>query len=430
MSLNDPYVLVIALCSLIIISYLYGVIAKRTNIPSVVLLIATGVLITQTLNYFDQPGQNADWFPILKLLGIVGLVMIVLEAALDLKLSKEKWPIIWKSFAVAFFGLGIISIAFTYLIEFFFMVGFQQAFIYAIPLSVISSAIVIPSVVNCKEDMKEFLIYESTFSDILGIMLFYFELEAINATPGTSIGFGIAVNIFATLFVAVVLSYGLIIIFQKINSQTKLFLLIAVLMLLYSVGKLMHISSLLIILFFGLLLNNHKLFFIKGLEKHVNDKKVRQTLRYFKVITLETSFVVRTFFFITFGMSIVLSSLINVQILFISLILVGIMLVLRYVVFLVFARDFMTPALFVAPRGLITILLFFSIPEELQITYFDNGILLYIILITSGIMTMALMTREKEEKLPAFLQATSRMLKPDENKNLGKDAENETPENS
>jgi NhaP-type Na+/H+ or K+/H+ antiporter len=390
---------------------LYGVISKRTNIPSVVLLIATGVVISQALDYLDQPGQNADWFPILKVLGIVGLVMIVLEAALDLKLTKEKWPIIWKSFAVAFFGLGVISIVFTFLIEFFFFVGFQKAFMYAIPLSVISSAIVIPSVVNCKEDMKEFLIYESTFSDILGIMLFYFELEALQAPPEASIGFGIAINIFATLLVAVVLSYVLTIVFQKINSNTKLFLLISVLMLLYAVGKLMHISSLLIILFFGLLLNNHKLFFIKGLEKHVDDKKVKQTLNYFKVITLETSFVVRTFFFITFGMSIVISSLINLQVLFISLIMLGVMIVLRYVLFLVFAQDFMVPALFVAPRGLITILLFFSIPPQFQIPGFDNGILLYIILVSSGIMTLALMTREKEEKLPAFLAATSRMMK-------------------
>lgn len=410
MSLENPYVLVIVLCSIVILSYIYGIIAKRTNIPSVVLLIVTGVFITQGLEYFEQPGENADWFPILELLGIVGLVMIVLEAALDLKLTKEKWPIIWKSFAVAFIGLAVISITFTYLIEFFFVVGFKKAFIYAIPLSVISSAIVIPSVVNCKEDTKEFLIYESTFSDILGIMLFYFEIEALQAPPGESIGFSITLNILLTLLVAVVLSYGLTIVFQKINSNTKLFLLISVLMLLYSVGKLMHISSLLIILFFGLLINNHKLFFIKGLEKHIDDKKVRQTLTYFKVITLETSFVVRTFFFITFGMSIALSSLVNLEILLISLILMGVMFILRYLIFLMISREFMIPTLFVAPRGLITILLFFSIPAEYQIPHFDNGVLLYIILISSGVMTLALMTREKEEKLPSFLKATSRIM--------------------
>ena len=410
MSLENPYVLVIVLCSIVILSYIYGIIAKRTNIPSVVLLIVTGVFITQGLEYFEQPGENADWFPILELLGIVGLVMIVLEAALDLKLTKEKWPIIWKSFAVAFIGLAVISITFTYLIEFFFVVGFKKAFIYAIPLSVISSAIVIPSVVNCKEDTKEFLIYESTFSDILGIMLFYFEIEALQAPPGESIGFSITLNILLTLLVAVVLSYGLTIVFQKINSNTKLFLLISVLMLLYSVGKLMHISTLLIILFFGHLINNHKLFFIKGLEKHIDDKKVRQTLTYFKVITLETSFVVRTFFFITFGMSIALSSLVNLEILLISLILMGVMFILRYLIFLMISREFMIPTLFVAPRGLITILLFFSIPAEYQIPHFDNGVLLYIILISSGVMTLALMTREKEEKLPSFLKATSRIM--------------------
>jgi NhaP-type Na+/H+ or K+/H+ antiporter len=207
-----------------------------------------------------------------------------------------------------------------------------------------------------------------------------------------------------------------------------MFLLIAVLMLLYSVGKLMHISSLLIILFFGLLLNNHKLFFIKGLEKHVNDRKVRQTLNYFKVITLETSFVVRTFFFITFGMSIVISSLINLQVLIISLIMLGVMFVLRYMLFVLFATDFMVPALFVAPRGLITILLFFSIPDEYKIAHFDNGILLYIILVGSGIMTLALMTREREEKLPAFLAATSRIMKGEQEAQSPEDGEKDPDE--
>ncbi|MBD78898.1 MAG: sodium:proton exchanger [Crocinitomicaceae bacterium] len=429
MGLDNPYILVIVLCSLLILSYLFNILAKKTNIPSVVLLISTGVIISYGLDYFHQPGENANWFPILKILGIVGLVMIVLEAALDLKLTKEKWPIIWKAFAVALFGLAATALIFTFLIQFFFVVDTQRAFLYAIPLSVISSAIVIPSVINCREDIKEFLIYESTFSDILGIMLFYFDIKAIEAPAGASIGVGILLNILLTLVIAVVLSYVLTVVFQKIASKTKLFLLISVLMLLYSVGKLLHISSLLIILFFGLLINNHELFFIKGLEKHVDSSKVKETLANFKVITLESSFFVRTFFFITFGMSIALSSLINVEVLLISLIMLGVMIVLRYLIFIGVAQKFIMPSLFVAPRGLITILLFFSIPQEHQIPHFDNGVLLYIILVSSGIMTLALMTREKEEKLPFFLKATSRMMKGDDRhkesiESLDKDEEN------
>ena len=410
----NPYILIIVLCGLVIVSYLYNVLAKKTNIPSVIMLIGTGIAITQTLYYFDHPAQNMDWFPILELLGIVGLVMIVLEASLDLELSKEKWPIIWKSFTVALLALMLTSAAFTFMIQFFFVADLNNALIYAIPLAITSSAIVIPSVVNLGEKSKEFLIYESTFSDILGIMTFYFVLQGFNAPEGENIAVGILLNIGLTLVVAVILSYVLTYVFQKITTSTKLFLLISVLMMLYAVGKLMHISSLLIILFFGLLINNYKLFFIGFMKKHINDEKIVDTLNYFKVITLETSFVLRTFFFVVFGMSIAITSLVNLEVLMLALIFLGVLFIIRYLFFRFIANSFMLPSLFVSPRGLITIMLFFSIPAEYNISLFDNGILLYMILISSGIMTLALMTRDKQEALPGILKTTSRFMHADE----------------
>lgn len=406
----NPYILIIELSSLIILSYLFNVLAKKTNIPSVIMLIGTGMVINQALDYYDSPFESQNWFPILEFLGIVGLVMIVLEAALDLKLTKEKWPIIWKSFSVAFFALFATSAVFTVLIQYFFVADFNNALIYAIPLAITSSAIVIPSVVNLEEDNKEFLIYESTFSDILGIMTFYFVLEGFNAPAGESVVGSILFNIGLTLLVAIILSYTLTYVFQKITTNTKLFLLISVLMMLYAVGKLMHISSLLIILFFGLLINNHKLFFIGFMKKHISDEKIVDTLNYFKVITLETSFVVRTFFFVVFGMSIAIASLINLEVLILSLIFLGVLFVIRYLFFRLVANQFILPSLFVSPRGLITIMLFFSIPNEYSISVFDNGILLYMILISSGIMTLALLTRDKQESLPGILKTTSRFI--------------------
>lgn len=407
---ENPYIIVTVLSGLIILSYLYGVIAKKTNVPSVIMLIITGVFLAQILDYIDHPFESANWFPILELLGIVGLVMIVLEAALDLELSKEKWPIIWKSFAVASIGLGGTIWLFTLMIQFFFLAELPQAVVFAIPLAITSSAIVIPSVLNLNEHNKEFLIYESTFSDILGIMVFYFTLQGIEAPEGQNIAFSIVFNILLTLIVAIILSYALTYVFQKIHSNTKLFLLISVLMTLYSVGKLMHISSLLIILFFGLLLNNHRMFFIGFMQKHIDHNKIKDTLDHFKVITLETSFVVRTFFFIVFGMSIVIASLINVQVLILALIFLGVLYVVRYLMFLIFARDFLLPALFVSPRGLITIMLFFTIPEQYSIPLFDNGVLLYMILISSGVMTLALLNRDKQDALPGILKVTSRLI--------------------
>jgi Kef-type K+ transport system membrane component KefB len=167
----NAYALIIASSVIIIVSYFYGIIAKKTNIPSVLLLIVTGILIHQGLLLSGVPKINL--FPILEVFGIIGLIMIVLEAALDLKLSKEKMPLIINSFFISVISLfggsfGIAAI-FMELLE----IDLITALIYAIPLSIMSSAIVIPSVSNLSNEKKEFMIYESTLSDILGIMFFY-----------------------------------------------------------------------------------------------------------------------------------------------------------------------------------------------------------------------------------------------------------------
>ncbi len=60
----------------------------------------------------------------------MGLIMIVLEAALDLKLKRRKWPIIWKSFVIAFFSLVSSSLLIAWLIQGFIQnIGFTPGII-------------------------------------------------------------------------------------------------------------------------------------------------------------------------------------------------------------------------------------------------------------------------------------------------------------
>ena len=51
-----------------------------------------------------------------------------------------------------------------------------------------------------------------------------------------------------------------------------------------------------------------------------------------------------------------------------------------------------------APRGLITILLFYSIPEELVVERFNKGILLLVILVSSMVMAVALIRYRRKPK--------------------------------
>jgi len=390
----SPYNLIIGASVIIILSFLFGEIARKTNIPSVLMLIVLGILLKLGLdNYTDK---EFDFFGPLELLGIVGLIMIVLEAALELKLKREKLVPISIAFGVALVGLmGSMWVAAHILHYFIDGMSMHSAWLYACPLSILSSAIIIPSVSGLKNAKKEFHIYESTFSDILGIMVFYFLVGNSDTETGTSLaGFGI--NVILTIAISFVASYLIVFIFQNIKSHVKLFLLIAVLLLLYAIGKQMHLSSLIIILVFGLLIANMKLFFKGPLAKWLNMSKAKDIYEGLHVVTMETAFVVRTFFFVIFGLTITLSSLANYKVVLVSVLIVMSIYLIRYVILRVAIGKDILPQLYVAPRGLITILLFYNIPESAEIAGFDPGILLFIIIATSVIMTIAMVYDKRE----------------------------------
>ena len=143
----NPYLLIMAISGVIILSFFFNIISKRTNIPSVLMLITLGIVIKLVM---DSGGLRTDDLGIdslLQILGNVGLVMIVLEAALDLKLERHKMGLLLQSFSVAVVSLAgsILGIA-TLFYYIFPGTFFEVACLYAVPLSIMSSAIIIPSV--------------------------------------------------------------------------------------------------------------------------------------------------------------------------------------------------------------------------------------------------------------------------------------------
>lgn len=415
----DSFTLIIVASAVIILSYFFNILAKRTNIPSVLMLIGLGLIIQQFAP--DGAANNSRLMPVLEILGNVGLIMIVLEAALDLELKREKWPIIWRSLVVALLALVVSSFVCAFVINYFLISDPFTSLVYAIPLSIMSSAIIIPSVVSLDEDKKEFMVYESTFSDILGIMFFYFLVGNAGVEDTQAVVIDVVGNIVITILLSVLISYLLVLVFQKIRTQVKLFLLIAVLTMLYAIGKKFHLSSLLIILVFGLVLNNRRIFFKGILDRWVDKPAVQEILNNFHLITIETAFVVRTFFFVIFGMSIVLVSLLNLKFALISVLIVAGLYAVRYLMLKVFVGNDILPQLFIAPRGLITILLFYAIPTEYKSPEFSESILLFAILSTSIIMSISLVN-DSRKKASDITMATAGFTEEDE---LDTDVEND-----
>ncbi len=394
----SSYGLIITACVIIILSYLFNLLSAKKNIPSVLLLILLGIIINQVLKVTGS--NNLDFFPALKILGIIGLIIIVLEAALDLELTREKGTIIWKSFFISLISLllnvGLIAL----IINIYIDADFYNSLFYAIPLSIMSSAIVIPCVANISEKKREFMIYESTFSDILGIMFFYFLINNAETESIKEVGLNILGNFGITIIISVIASYLLLILFQKIKTHVKLFLLLSVVILIYSIGESLHLSALIMILIFGLILENKHLF-VKGkfLNKLINVDGLSDVLKDFKMVTAETSFLVKTFFFVVFGITITLSALIDIKVIIVSILILLIIYGVRYLIFKLFFKRDIFPESFIAPRGLITLLLFFDIPDEFKTSEFDSGILLFVIVFTSIIMSITLIKSKRHTSI-------------------------------
>lgn len=389
LDLSNAYVLIIGASLVIVLSHFFNVLAEKTSIPSVLMLILSGILIRLGL---DQVGEGvADLMPSLEILGIVGLIMIVLEAALDLQLSKDTLPLIGRSLLIAFLCLLVSSAGIAFLIQAFIPMEFVKAMLYSTPLSIMSSAIIIPSVAGLVTPKKDFMIYESAFSDILGIMLFYFVISLLES-GGQVAAVQFGGSLIVTILVAIVASYVLVFLFKDMKGHVRLFLLISVLLLLYALGKLMHMSPLLIILIFGMALSNHQTVFrvFKNDFANPDEDPIEKIEKEFHLITMETAFVVRTFFFVIFGMTIDLDALVNMDVFVISAFVLGILYLVRFIFLKIFLKNGIIPELWIAPRGLITILLFFAIPAEYASTDFNSGILLYVIIISSVIMTFSL----------------------------------------
>jgi len=256
-------------------------------------------------------------------------------------------------------------------------------------MGVISSAIAIPSVKQLSEHKKEFIIYESTFSDIIGIMVFNFAILD-NALSSESFK-DFFLSLLYIILISFVSSALLVFMLNSITSHIKSFLIFALLILIYSIGKIFHLPSLLLILVFGIMLNNNK-YFIKGkLAKILHLEKMSTVTSELKLLTAESAFLIRTFFFILFGYAMNINSLITPAVVITGSAVIGCILFARFIFLLFISRTHLIPELFIAPRGLVTVVLFYAIPAHFISPAFNDGIIYYVIIVSSLIMMLGLM---------------------------------------
>ena len=389
---------------LIIFSYIFDSIAKKTKFPSVILLMFTGMLIRLGVDFYGEVElQFLD--QLIPVLGTLGLILIVLEGALELDIERKKIPLILKGFLAALVILIANIVGLSFIFETVLLLERTTAVVYAIPLSIISSAVAIPSASGLLTKDKEFVVYESTFSDILGIMAFNYALTQYqNQAPliGIQPLFELGLQIIGVIAISIAITYCLFQLLQQIEQHIKFFLILALLVLVYAFGKYFHLPALVTIFIFGLFLKNVTALLPQFLQKHLNIEKTHQGLHEFHLLTAESTFLVKTFFFLFFGFSISFGQFDSIMPLLYGSLILAVMIGVRYVYFLLTQFNLKPgPLMYMSPRGLISILLFLQIKDIdfiSKTTLIDERVLLVVILLSMFVMTFGNLKHKTPEE--------------------------------
>jgi Kef-type K+ transport system membrane component KefB len=384
--------IIIAVCGLLLFAYIFDLTASRTRIPSVILLLILGWGVRQITQVIKIP--IPDLAGLLPFLGTLGLILIVLDGTLELELNKSKKSLIKKSVTAALLPIFALTFLMAFAFQYFLPgLSFKDALTNAVPFCVISSSIAIPSAKHLSKANREFITYESSLSDIFGVIFFNFialnELSQSSTIAQSSLQLLIMIGVAfgATLLLAFLLS--------KIDHHIKFIPIILLVLLIYSIAKMYHLPALIFIMIFGLFLGNldelKRFRWISILKPYSLNKEVVK----FKELIAEATFLVRALFFLLFGFLIETREIINTDTFIWAVGIVSAMLIIRAIQFKI-SKIEMFPMLFIAPRGLINILLFLSIVPAQNIPLVNKSLLLQVILLTALVLMLGLMFTGKK----------------------------------
>jgi len=376
---------ILAFAALLVFAYLLDIVGRRYRLPSVILLILTGMGLRQLL---DAGGLELHWVnPLVPVLGTIGLVLIVLEGSLDLSLSAERRALILRSAAAAVLGLVACVVAFTAMFRVGLGLDASQAVLAAIPFAVISSAVAIPSSAGLPASSREFVTYESSISDIVGVLVFYAWLTSGGRWPefaGDLLGGSLL-----SLAVAAVAAVGLLYLINRVEGHVRFLPLLAGLLLVYAFGKELHLSPLVLVLVCGLLLNNARLVArVPRLGALLRDG-YDDTLAQFKGLVAELTFAVRSFFFLLLGYWTEVGHMRETRAVVVAVAVVAAIFLTRWLLLGALRQPGAGRLLWLAPRGLITVLLFLAGLEAGQLQAFPFGAVMLVVLATAALTSLA-----------------------------------------
>lgn len=382
--MNESFLL-IAFTSLFIGSFFIYRFSEKVKFPAVLLLIALGVLVKLSVDFFAIKIESELIQSVLHIACDVGLTILLLRSSFHLKMEKDKMGLIKKSFLISLVGIGVTSVAIgAFLMYIFPSASWHVAALFALAFAVLNDTAQPILSERFTKSKSDFLQYEQGFSQIIGIIVFYFLMGADGMIDKTSQAWDVVATAFLSIGLALLLSYFLVWLLLHIQTKFRTLLTIAVLALLFAIGENLALSSLLMVVTFAFVLNHTTFFFRGPLKRVFRKKKTKLIVAQFRNLTSELTLLTNTFFFIAFGFGLALASIFHIEILVNSAVIVAIIYAVRYLSLRFLAREYLFPSLFIAPKGLSTLVLIYVLMSlsSVKLTSFDLGLVFYPILIS------------------------------------------------
>lgn len=376
---------ILAASALLLLAYAIDHVGRRVRMPSVVMLIVVGLIARQCLDAF---GVRYHWVdPAVPVFGTLGLILIVLEGALGLTVSRERRGLILtatvSSLAGFVTGIAAFALIFGYLLD----MAPKVAVLAAIPFAVISSAVAIPSAAGLSGQPREFVMYESSLSDILGVLVFYAWLSSQGSLEGFAadlIDDG-GLSLIAALLSGIALFYFI----NQIAGTVRFLPILAGLVFLYAIGEELHLSPLIVVVVCGLIISNPDLVTWHARLRGIKNKAYGQTLGEFKGLVAELTFATKSFFFLLLGYWTDVKVMLSIEACLVAAAGIAFILASRWVILRVLGQPAIAQLLWLAPRGLVTVLLFLSARETGKVDAFPFGSVMLVVLATSALTAFA-----------------------------------------
>jgi NhaP-type Na+/H+ or K+/H+ antiporter len=376
---------ILAASGLLLLAYALEHFGRHFRLPSVVLLIVVGLIARQVL---DAVGLHLHWVdPVVPVIGTLGLILIVLEGALDLTVSRERAGLIVTAAASSLAGFLATLAAFAAMFHFLLYLSVDLAILAAIPFAVISSAVAIPSAAGLADQPREFIVYESSLSDILGVLVFYAWMSgegSVGEFASDLLGGG-AFSLIAALIAGLALFYFI----NQIVGHVRFLPLLAGLTFLYAIGKELHMSPLIVVLVCGLIINNPQLVTWHEKLRGIKNDTYWQTLHEFKGLVAELTFAMKSFFFLLLGYWTDVRTMLSVTAWLVAIAGIAFIVASRWAILVSLRQRGVRQLVWIAPRGLITVLLFLSARETGQLDNFPFGSVMLVVLVTAALTALA-----------------------------------------